>query len=367
MGFFDSLLNSALDKASEKAAKATVNSIMGGGKKQEIAVTPPPPPVPQAVKSLSVMVAVNGESYGPYERATLLEMINKGSLTRETYVFIQGMDGWKAAGNVPEVAELFSSHAPTPAAPPVPWDDPMKNVPSAPKQFDNGLSDKLNALITSAVADGEISDLERQVLIRNAQQEGVAMDEFVMVLEARLYEQRQLLQRQVAEQRRADAAAMAAAAPAAAPQPIPSQDEAKPTKCPSCGAPIKSLATRCPECGAEYTHNGKTATAWAQLYAKLQEIDNRPKSKSFWGSLNEKDDDTLKAQAITNFPVPSNREDLLEFFLNCASQIKSSHFNVKKAYHTKAQQVLIKSRIVLKDDPSLLNEIESIAKQYKIK
>ncbi|MDR1623604.1 MAG: hypothetical protein LBS04_01325 [Tannerellaceae bacterium] len=49
-------------------------------------------------------------------------------------------------------------------------------------------SEKLENLINHALADGVLTGKEKQVLLRNAEAEGIDPDEFEMVLEARLYE-----------------------------------------------------------------------------------------------------------------------------------------------------------------------------------
>lgn len=190
--FINEAAGDVVDKAVDKSVDKAADSLRHNPLR-----TPPPPAVPVPAESLSVLVAVNGTTYGPYEKATLIEMIQQGSLTRDTYVYIEGMSEWRQAGQVAKVAALFAPEIPRPAAPPVPWANPAPAAPAATPAAgnSNGFSEKLNALIASAVADGEISDLERQVLIRNAQAESVAMDEFVMVLEARLYERRQELSR----------------------------------------------------------------------------------------------------------------------------------------------------------------------------
>lgn len=365
--------------------------------------TPPPPAVP-VFESLSVMVAVNGKSYGPYEKATLQEMIGNGSLTSDTYVFIKGMPDWKRACEVPQVAVLLASHAPAPAAPPMPWANSSTDQPAqtanAAGASDNPFSPRLNQLITAAVADGEISDLERQVLIRNAQQEGVQMDEFVMVLEARLYEQRRVLAAQeeekanrakalAAQQQAAVAAAQAAARPAAPAQASPAQR----TKCSHCGAPIKALTTICPECGHDYMMQAqKRQSAWDSLSEQIQNIMAQPEPKKKKPGLFEvmlnptvieeqmdpnKSKNDLIVKAINGCAIPTDKNEIVDFMVACAplgtaptgvfSQITKSDKAVVKAYYQKAQQVVLKARIVLKNEPDLLQQIESIAKQYKIK
>lgn len=356
--------------------------------KSNVLNTPPPPAVPLPQESLSVMVAVNGESYGPYEKVTLIDMIQNGSLTRETYVYMQGMSEWRAAKDLPQVSALFAPAVPKPAAPPVPWSNPDSApapAPAAPAQSTNGFSAKLNSLIESAVADGEISDLERQVLVRNAQAEGVAMDEFVMVLEARLYERRQeLVRMQKEEERKTRPQVVHVPSPAATPKQNAS------TKCPHCGAPVKQLVTSCPECGNEYplgmggnqgTASERLAVAIEKARAKAIEDSNKSKGlnlfsmyKSIYdGSLRKNPLSDAHAVAIRNFPVPNNKVDILDLFSTCATNSKSGIMTpadekpIAAAYKKKASEILMKARIVLKDDPDLLQNIESIAKDYKIK
>jgi hypothetical protein len=53
-------------------------------------------------------------------------------------------------------------------------------------------SEKLEKLIEYALADGVLTEKERQALNKAAEAEGVDLDEFEVVLEARLYEKTQL-------------------------------------------------------------------------------------------------------------------------------------------------------------------------------
>jgi hypothetical protein len=52
-------------------------------------------------------------------------------------------------------------------------------------------SEKLEKLIELAFADGVLTDKKKQVLLKNAQVEGIDLDEFEMVLDARVYERQQ--------------------------------------------------------------------------------------------------------------------------------------------------------------------------------
>ncbi|MDE6296995.1 MAG: GYF domain-containing protein [Muribaculaceae bacterium] len=381
MGFFDKMKKMA-DMAGEFLKDEGSENIENRETlRGTVLETPPPPPVPGASESMSVRIAVNGKDYGPYERATLLEMIGNGTLTRDTYVFMDGMSGWKRACEVEKVAALFGSGAPLPPVPPAPWANSQPND-KPDSDSDNTFSPRLNKLITAAVADGEISDLERQVLIRNAQEEGVAMDEFVMVLEARLYEQRRKLTQQEEEKKhRAEALRVQQQAAMQAQQrPAPVRAENKTlTKCPHCGAPIKALATACPECGYDYNaSSSEKLTAWERLSRQIAEVQNKPKSVvSGIMDIYMCNEDKQIAQLIKGCSIPTTKDELFEFFSSCAPLAKKGpgiYFgNVErnsftlKAYYSKAQQILIKARIVMKDDPTLLSQMEEIAKKYKIK
>ncbi len=70
------------------------------------------PPIPPAV---AFNVAVNGQSTGPFDIATLTQMATNGQLTKESLVWKNGMANWTQAGTVAELAGLFA-----PAVPPVP-------------------------------------------------------------------------------------------------------------------------------------------------------------------------------------------------------------------------------------------------------
>ncbi len=70
----------------------------------------PPPPPADAVWH----VAKGGQSEGPYSRADLGRMAAAGQLTRETHVWTPGAPGWVRAGEIDELARLFTVQPPPP-------------------------------------------------------------------------------------------------------------------------------------------------------------------------------------------------------------------------------------------------------------
>lgn len=76
------------------------------------AAMPPPPPVEHVWH-----IAENGETRGPFGRADLGRMAQAGELDREALVWTPGQDGWKPAGEIRELAQLFTVLPPPPPPP----------------------------------------------------------------------------------------------------------------------------------------------------------------------------------------------------------------------------------------------------------
>ena len=78
--------------------------------------TPPPPP------NVQYMLSVNGQQAGPFNMQQLQQLVQQGQMTRQTYVWKQGMANWDLAGNVAELASLFMANTPPPppGMPPMP-------------------------------------------------------------------------------------------------------------------------------------------------------------------------------------------------------------------------------------------------------
>ena len=75
-------------------------------------VAPPPPPPPPVDPVWHI--AEDGQTTGPFSRASLGRMVTDGGFGRATLVWTAGQDGWKPAGEVAALAQLFTIMPPPP-------------------------------------------------------------------------------------------------------------------------------------------------------------------------------------------------------------------------------------------------------------
>ena len=160
------------------------------------------------------------------------------------------------------------------------------------------LTPELEQLINYALEDGVLTDKERSVLMRKAQAAGADLDEFEMILEAKLHEVQK--------------------AAAAAASKSNSNKYGEVRKCPNCGAQVKGGSAVCTECGYVFTNVSANSSA-EKLQAKLDEFNRRQEQRAdSRGYLRTVFDSNTsrwkqKMEIISTFPVPNTREDLLEF------------------------------------------------------
>jgi hypothetical protein len=237
-------------------------------------------------------------------------------------------------------------------------------------------NEQLEKLIEMALMDGELTDKERQVLSKKAVEMGIDLDEFEMVLEARLYEKQNSVQAQ----------------PPSPPQSEPSSKTMKHgdiKKCPSCGAPAPAMGSKCGDCGHDFA-NISVANSVSRLHQQLQDAANEERNRrsgvSSWidkldsgaSSDQQAEERVLKRKAsiVSSFPVPNSKEDIIEFLAMAVPEAgKKVNFiekmggkgSLKKAWKVKAEQVIMKARFSMKEDQRTLEEIEYYAKQIGVK
>ena len=229
-------------------------------------------------------------------------------------------------------------------------------------------SEKIEALIGAALADGVLTEKEKQVLFKKAQAEGINLDEFEMVLDARLVEQQKLSKKEHEK---------------AAPK---SDKFGDVRKCPACGALVPAMAAVCPECGYEFS--GVQASSSAQLLAKqIAELQNEGMSKKTRIIENTKaknvfdttsfdrqrdiDEGMIKriVSLIENFPIPNTKADVLDFLTALKPKVETkgeeNTYPLRKAYLVKYQECLEKARVLFPGDQRVNYFIEALPKMKK--
>ena len=264
------------------------------------------------------------------------------------------------------------------------------------------LTPELEQLINYALEDGVLTDKERSVLMRKAQAAGADLDEFEMILDAKLHEVQKTA---------------ATAAPKSN-----SNKHGEVRKCPACGAMVSAFSTRCSECGFEFNNveaNKSANTLFEKLQAlemeKARELAQHEESKNkqllalserhnSGGTLtkifanngeaqNEERDDLIrtlekgarlierkymdaKINMIKVFAVPNTKGDLLEL-LSMASSSAYDNDGVigpeEEAWLQKTDQIYQKLVICAAGDNITLNQatnmivslIKRLPKKYK--
>ena len=234
---------------------------------------------------------------------------------------------------------------------------------------------EIENLINMAIADGEVTEKERAIILRKAEGLGEDKDEVEMILDGKIA---LMKKEQVAPQ---------------AQQQIPkSNKEGEIKKCPSCGAPSQSFATKCPDCGHEF-RNSSTSNSIQLFFDKLQSIDFEENNRIHESTGIDKwlgGDNTLKIEQrifqrqislLGSFPIPNTKEDIIEFlamavpeatkklgfFAKMSGSIESHKGELKKAYFAKCEQIIMKARFSMKDDKKTLEEIMAYAKELGLK
>ena len=182
------------------------------------------------------------------------------------------------------------------------------------------LTPELEQLIKYALEDGVLTDKERSVLMRKAQEAGADLDEFEMILDAKLHEAQK-------------------AAAAAAPKPN-SNKHGEVRKCPACGAMVSTFSTRCSECGFEFSNVEANKSA-STLFEKLQALEmekarelahhEESKNKQLMALSERHNSGSTLTKIFANNGEAQNeeRDDLIRTLEKGARQIERKYLDAK--------------------------------------
>ena len=122
-------------------------------------------------------------------------------------------------------------------------------------------------------------------------------------------------------------------------------------KCPQCGAPVEPMAVKCSTCGYEF-RNVEALRSAQQLAEKLDAVDLAYQGVKD-SILNPNIDkiNTSKISIIKNFPVPTTKEDLLDFAISMQSRWNTEQSLLRAAYKSKYDECVNKAKILFPNDP----------------
>jgi hypothetical protein len=207
----------------------------------------------------------------------------------------------------------------------------------------------IEKLIDLAIADGQITEKERNVILKKASQLGVDEDEAEMYLDGKLHQMK--------------------------------NQANKPTKekhgniktCPACGAEILSFTSKCLDCGHEFTGLEASKTIKV-LFEKLENIEKERNTikleKSYINKLinderqNQEQIDEIickkRASVIRDFPIPNSREELLELlhFIKPKILNTGSHDPNFYDWKTKFTEIIERVKVSYRNDNIMLSELK---------
>jgi hypothetical protein len=252
-------------------------------------------------------------------------------------------------------------------------------------------NEQIENLINLAIADGELTEQEKQMLFKKAESFGIDLDEFEVVLEAKLFAKNNTNNE-----------------PVAAPK---SDKLGDVKKCPACGAIAESFSTKCQDCGSEF-RNLEASHNIMKFFEKLDELESHRKENLFESKENSSisigtllkwvlfywiliplklinflinksksatwsTTDLRKEELILNFPVPNSREEIFEFLNLSLSKIdtisymnltteKGTYMNAwNNVWMKKMDQINMKARLYLKNDKKSYEELQILVNEAK--
>jgi len=236
-----------------------------------------------------------------------------------------------------------------------------------PNMFNNKPDEGgIDNLIEMAIAAGDISDEVKNVLVRKATEKlGVDKDEAEIIVNGKI----SLKLKSKSDNHNTN-------------QIQSGNKEGVIIKCPACGEPTKSFTAECTACGHEFRSVVNRSTILI-LIQQLKEIELLEwESNPYNGKNGEPALDHMVRNSIAskqcplidNFPIPNSKEEIFEF-LSMALPIGQKKFSwaeqfthaaekqLSKSYLAKAQQAIIKGKMLLKDDKESIEQLKYYSQQ----
>jgi hypothetical protein len=190
---------------------------------------------------------------------------------------------------------------------------------------------EIEKLIDIALADGQVTDKERNVILKKAAELGINTDEVEMILDGKLHQ-------------------------IEANKPKQKEKIGNIRTCPACGTSVKVMEIKCFQCNHEFT--SEIDKSLNVLMAKIEKIniDNYDFDGDYYKKI---------ATLINKSIVPSLANDLYEFGIKSVAEINSElHYwrDDSAAWKNKAEDCIMKLKMVELQNPKFIvlrSEIEN--------
>ena len=179
---------------------------------------------------------------------------------------------------------------------------------------------EIEKLIDLAIADGQVTEKERNVILKKAAELSIDADEVEMILDGKLHQLE-------------------------ANKPKQKEKVGNIKTCPACGASVKAFQIKCDDCGHEFTGNAANISI-SNLLNQLKGADKE-----------------MHELIINSYAIPINKEDLFEFLqVSCSQSLEGSDYMIQLAWRRKSKEALLKSKLAFINDEKfkLLNDYEII-------
>ena len=211
---------------------------------------------------------------------------------------------------------------------------------------------EIENLINMALANDEVTEKERAIILRKAETLGVDKDEVEMILDGKIT----LIKNEKSLTKGTNSSK--------------SSKEGDIKKCPACGSSVQSFTINCSSCGHEF-RNTKTNSMIIDLIDHLEAIERiyLPKYAPSFEVLDyqkKKEMCRKQSQIIKNFPIPNYKEDILEFLslgisksttVSIEDSLNDSEASNTDAWREKSKEVLFKAKILFNADKYFTNEL----------
>jgi hypothetical protein len=256
------------------------------------------------------------------------------------------------------------------------------------------IANDLNQLIEAAFVDGKLSDKEKEILFKKALNYGIDLDEFEIILNAKLYRLKNENKSNKLD--------------------LDSKKIKETRKCPYCGAITESFSSNCLDCGSEF-RNVDASQNITIFCEKINALELERKEGLFSDSLKKPDlsfssiikwwifwwilipinlyrliisktkpcswsiVDIRKEEMIMNFPVPNSKEEMIEFITLSVSKIKPVSYFKKYSeegkfilkwnliWLSKAEQVFSKAKLSMKSEKNSIQTLEIMLSEARLK